>query len=169
MLWRRLIAAGSLFLCVVVAGLLIATYSYAQRVRIERKFEEEKFQQRQVQPDGLRERKREETQRALDPGGKALDPKGDVDLMPSFKKPSLDEQEKQSARAGAHMRQHALHPHGHLRNCDESADPECTKLEEGYLKYLESPGEPSGAQWLRQPEQPPDSPHPAGKPESSDD
>jgi hypothetical protein len=60
----RYIAYG---LAIFAAVLTIATNSYAQRVQMERKLEEQKIPQRQVQPYGSRElEKKEQTQKIID-------------------------------------------------------------------------------------------------------
>ncbi len=59
----RYIAYG---LAILAAVLTVATSSYAQRVRMEPKFQEEKVPQRKVQPDGFRGPEQKE-QKAIEP------------------------------------------------------------------------------------------------------
>jgi hypothetical protein len=107
-LWRRLIAAGSLSLCVAVAGLLIPTYGYAQlRLRMEPKIE------RRVQP---REPRKEEQK------PNALEDKSDLfDASPELEEHNENHLEGHIHQH--HCREFLQDPECHCR--EDPLDPEC--------------------------------------------
>src|SRR5262249_24755653 len=123
-IWRRLIAAGSLFLCVVVACLLIATYGYAQPERLNKP----------------RDVFREETSHGYMP--------------PPPERPPYVSPEKQKALHDFQCKLHLLEESECKEQKPSKAElgrPD--QRQPGELKHLESPREHSGAQRLRQPEQ----------------